>query len=353
MIEPFLDLEPTFARHETFHPRYGWLRKAVAVTTDDPEVFHAEDAPTRLGVGKNMVRAIRYWGRAFKVLREQKPDRSRLHTSVPTDLGTAIFATDGADPYMEDPGTPWLLHWLLLRPPSAAPVWSLTFHKFGAIEFTESDLISFVADIAERSWGGVAATSVRKDVACLLRMYAQRPKARESIEDQLDCPFRELGLIEATSDGTAYRFAIGPKPTLPDDVVVFATLDYLAFSASTGRTASVARLASAAGGPGRAFKLSESALATIFDRYARTAALVGIESPAGVTQVVVDGEPGNVAMAVLNRYLSRVAGHEVLLAHEAELSELEDQIAGEDDPVRRLLLVGRRIERAGQGALIR
>lgn len=28
--------------------------------------------------------------------------------------------------------------------------------------------------------------------------------ARESIEDQLDCPFRDLGLVEATSDGTAF-----------------------------------------------------------------------------------------------------------------------------------------------------
>ena len=54
--------EPVFARHETFHPRYGWFRKAYVAATRDPHVFTSEDAPVRLGVGKNMVRAIRFWG---------------------------------------------------------------------------------------------------------------------------------------------------------------------------------------------------------------------------------------------------------------------------------------------------
>ena len=49
--------EPTFARHETFHPRYGWFRKAVAFSAGDPGIFTREDAPVRIGVGKNMVRS--------------------------------------------------------------------------------------------------------------------------------------------------------------------------------------------------------------------------------------------------------------------------------------------------------
>ena len=53
--------KPTFARHETFHPRYGWFRKAYSHVDADPHVFSREDAPVRVGVGKNMVRAIRFW----------------------------------------------------------------------------------------------------------------------------------------------------------------------------------------------------------------------------------------------------------------------------------------------------
>ena len=49
--------EPTFARHETFHPCYGWFRKAVAGTAESGQIFTLDDATVRLGVGKNMVRS--------------------------------------------------------------------------------------------------------------------------------------------------------------------------------------------------------------------------------------------------------------------------------------------------------
>lgn len=47
----------TFARHETFHPRWGWLKKGFEMSGIDSRIFLAEFAPVKLGVGKNMVRA--------------------------------------------------------------------------------------------------------------------------------------------------------------------------------------------------------------------------------------------------------------------------------------------------------
>ena len=60
--------EPVFARHESFHPRHGWLKKAIDGATADPNIFTQERAIVDLGVGKNMVRSIRHWGLATKVL---------------------------------------------------------------------------------------------------------------------------------------------------------------------------------------------------------------------------------------------------------------------------------------------
>ncbi|MCT7964099.1 DUF4007 family protein [Laspinema sp. D1] len=59
IIDPPQSVNPVFARHETFHPRFGWLKKGFDKAKEDPGVFLAEDAPVRLGVGKNMVRSIR------------------------------------------------------------------------------------------------------------------------------------------------------------------------------------------------------------------------------------------------------------------------------------------------------
>ena len=95
----------TFARHETFHPRYGWVKKAFDAAEFDPNLFNREDAVVRMGVGKNMVRSIRHWGHAFKVPRVRPCRRSRRPVSQPTSLGRSVFGDDGADPYCEVPGT--------------------------------------------------------------------------------------------------------------------------------------------------------------------------------------------------------------------------------------------------------
>jgi hypothetical protein len=43
----------TFSRHETFHPRYGWLKKGVDLIDRNPSAFTDADVHMELGVGKN------------------------------------------------------------------------------------------------------------------------------------------------------------------------------------------------------------------------------------------------------------------------------------------------------------
>ena len=51
-----------FSGHESFACRYAWLPKAYRELRTDPDAFADEDrAMVQLGVGKNMVRSIRFW----------------------------------------------------------------------------------------------------------------------------------------------------------------------------------------------------------------------------------------------------------------------------------------------------
>ncbi len=59
---------PMFANHQTFHPRFGWIKKGYDAAVSDPDVFNQADAPVVLGVGKNMVEAIRLWATAVHVI---------------------------------------------------------------------------------------------------------------------------------------------------------------------------------------------------------------------------------------------------------------------------------------------
>ena len=175
-----------FARHETFHPRYGWFRKAHSHVAADPRVFFGDDAPVRIGVGKNMVRAIRFWGLAAKLIAADPESANRRAPDLmTTPLGDSLFGSGGWDPYMEDPGTLWLLHWLLLAPPCHLPVWWLAFNEFHAVEFTEDDLHATVdtqLDLAAE-WRKPHPSSVKKDVGALLRTYAP-PRATRTSADR-------------------------------------------------------------------------------------------------------------------------------------------------------------------------
>ncbi len=57
-----------FSGHETFPCRYTWLPKAFLALDSDPKAFADEEkAMVTLGVGKNMVRAIRFWAQAADI----------------------------------------------------------------------------------------------------------------------------------------------------------------------------------------------------------------------------------------------------------------------------------------------
>lgn len=298
--------EPAFARHETFHPRYGWFRKAYTVAAWDPHAFTRADAPVVLGVGKNMVRSIRFWGLAAKLIVEdpQSTDR-RAPGHVPTRIGHALFDQSGWDRYMEDPGTLWLLHWLLLAPPSRLPVWWLAFHEFHAVEFSDSDLGVAVGTQLESvgEWTNPHPSSVKKDISALLRTYAPPERSRRiGIDDILDCPLRELNLIGRSVASGRYRFALGSKPGLPSAIVTYAVLDYVARTGSGGNTVTLSRLAHEPGAPGHAFKLTEAELLAAIEPVVESTEGLALAAPTGASQLSWSNAPADTAVTILNDY---------------------------------------------------
>ena len=243
---------PVFARHETFHPRYGWFRKAYAQVAQDPRAFFGNDAPVRIGVGKNMVRRDPlFGGLAAKLIEEDPSSPNRRAPDLrTTDLGDSLFGKGGWDEYMEDPGTLWLLHWLLLAPRCHLPVWWIAFNAFHAVEFSDDQLESAVEaqlDLVSE-WRKPHPSSRRKDVGALLRTYAPQEKTkRVPIDDLLDCPLRELDLIDRSSDPGRYRFALGVKPALPSEILAYTVLDYIERTDTSGNMVTLDRLTTESG----------------------------------------------------------------------------------------------------------
>lgn len=266
--------------------------------------FSAADATVALGVGKNMVKSIRFWGQATQLIREIPIAGSRRKTTVrATALGQYLFgAATGVDPYLELPGTVWVTHWWMLRPPTLLPAWWVAMNRFTPVEFDEAALRRAVIDEIDRAgWRQPNPSSVQKDVSCLLRMYV-RDDSRATLDDLIDCPTRELGLISRShGDTTRFRFNQGPKPSLPDLVVLHASLEWLSRRGG-GTSVSVAALATTPGGPGLAFRLSPRELTEALERATEMQSSTGLSVVAGRPSLFTTEQPTDAAWDALDAY---------------------------------------------------
>jgi len=286
-------LSPVFARHETFHPRFGWLKKGFDAVCDDSNVFLAEDVHIKLGVGKNMAKSIRYWCGAFKLVNDLQA----------TDFGSQLLGENGFDPYMEDPASLWLLHWNLLKnlsgQPCMATAWYYTFFLFRQNEFTQESLLNGLKDYCDRHFNSrIAESSLKKDVTCLLRMYVKQGTGVSLNEDNLDCPFAELGLI--VGDSRHLGFRIGQKPNLPPKIIVAVCLDYA--SGGGQQTISISRLLYDVGSPGMAFKLTESALCDAIEQVAKVEKSISFTDSSGLLQMSFTKDPVELCQTLLHSY---------------------------------------------------
>jgi hypothetical protein len=164
------------SRHETFTPRYGWLKKGVDAAEKNVAVFNALDAIERIGVGKNMVRSIRSWCLAFKLLKYQDGEDGKGQKGKlgPSELGKKLLNNNGWDPYLEDLATLWLLHWHLFIPPIELASWPIAFNHCTLTTFDLKQLKQILITSAKQyeKLSGLSEGSFEKDASCLIRMYA-------------------------------------------------------------------------------------------------------------------------------------------------------------------------------------
>lgn len=320
--------EPRFGRHETFAPRFGWLHKAYILVKDaGPEgsdLFHRGDAPVRLGVGKNMVNAIRYWLQAFKLTREHPHPAPayRAYVASPTWRARWLLDEDGADPYLEDTGSLWLLHWWLVSgTPSdkcLAPSWYVMFHLAPFSKMTKTEMTTVVARYVNESYSGdslPATESIKRDIDCLIKMYAveqeHNPLSPGSFEDLLMSPFRELGLLEGYGRGEdrLWRFTSRTRSTLPAPVLLYACLDYASQFAG-GSSISLARLANEPGAPGRAFRIREPELASSIEGLVVGHPDLQITDSLGQRSLTFATDPKRLAWDILDEHYGKIRKRE-------------------------------------------
>lgn len=289
-----------FSGHQTFPFRYAWLTKGIRGLLRHPDLFTRPDAIVLLGVGKNMVASIRYWLEAMGLATVS----TRKGMGRPTELGEQLFGPEGWDPYLEDLGTLWLLHWQLVKQPDRASTWHLAFTRWNKNVLTRDELLGWLLKVAaQHELSRVSRASLRRDVDVFLRTYLPpRKTAKRPVEDSFECPLSELGLIREMEPGL-YQLVRGSKPTLPIEIFAHAVVRYWDTAAPDQATLSFERILYGPGSPGAAFQLSEPALTELLESLPRWTGL-RYDETAGLRMLLRDGQLPQ-GTELLRRYYGR------------------------------------------------
>lgn len=172
-----------------------------------------------------MVKALRYWLQAVGLTQEPLTGK---RTQNFTALGKLIY---GNDPYFEERGTLWLLQYRLASNRDLATAWYFFFNEFSMRDFTRNNFVT-----ALRKYIGmqddateIAPRSLEEDFQCIIGTYLPRHKTDDkkfSPENNIVCPFSELGLIDILSRRQKiFRKSIPPVAALNPWIVLAVIID--------------------------------------------------------------------------------------------------------------------------------
>lgn len=257
-----------FSGHETFAVRYAWLPKGYRYlqAKDTPGFQNEEAAMVSMGLGKNMVRALRFWMEVFGLA--EPTDRGGLRL---TPLAHDVFGPQGFDPFLEDPRTLWLLHWhLSVRPTDPICAWDILVNRWPKTEFTKSEAVAAFHEASARTSSKPhSAVTLGQHFDVFIRTYVPSRTSNGNLEETLDSPLVELALIEQVGERRSgpegrseplYAFRRDNKVDVTPELFEYCVAQTFRAAQRDEATRTFRELLVGAYAPGQVFRLPEQEL---------------------------------------------------------------------------------------------
>lgn len=207
--------KPTFSGHESFACKSHWLKRGYDFVLAERN-FNDEDAVVQLGVGKNMVASIKFWMKAFGLL---NPDGA-----LTPEANYLLRTEDGRDPFFEDLGSLWLMHFLLVNT-EYATIYNTVFIGYhrqrNLIEKVKlQNYIKYVC-FDETSYKNLYnENTIKRDVGVMLHNYCSRSHVNIEESNALLAP---LNLIQER-EKDVYVFNYNLCRNVPHQIFLYALL---------------------------------------------------------------------------------------------------------------------------------
>lgn len=213
-------------KHGSFYIRNGWPTKIIDTVDEQTQstyIFSPNnelDAVDRIGVGRVMVKALRYWAAVLGITDESKTQQGVMHSL--TALGALIAQYD---PYCRNIGTLWLLHRNLARNLEETTAWAWAFNYYAAKSFTKDEFVESFYGYVQTNGGKYARSAMEKEFDCFKNTYvSDKAFDLNRILDEDTVPFfAPLKLLEYSGNGHFEKRRIDSRD-VPDKILLYSIL---------------------------------------------------------------------------------------------------------------------------------
>ena len=210
-------------KHGSFYIRNGWPTKIIDALQTDNHIFSPNNelaAVDSIGVGRVMIKAMRYWSCVLGLATEGKDQQGIVHTLTPV---AQLIAE--RDLYCSDKGTLWLLHRNLTRDFDNATAWYWAFNIYNESGFGKADFVNSLFAYMQREGSSYAKKAVEKEFDCFKNTYVsdQAFSINKIVEEDTIPCFAPLKLLEYKGAGRFERRKPQSKD-IPIDVFMACVL---------------------------------------------------------------------------------------------------------------------------------
>ena len=253
-------IEERFSGHESFVCRYGWLLKVFSAVEKNPTILKSElEAMHALGIGRNMVKSIQFWGESTGVIEANGDGGHR-----PGPVGQRLMGIEGWDPYLESHEALWLIHWWLTSY-SKLGAWSEVFGNGRLHRFDRKTLVERLGVRGQDKARPLASSTLEQHAGMLIQSYLKEDR---NSDDTSWCPLQDLSLLTHSSGEDGHlTFTVSNR--LPQGLTnrVFATclLDFIGQRKLSQQQVPFAEILRGDFSPGTIFCLDELSVRRLLD----------------------------------------------------------------------------------------
>ena len=208
-------------KHGSFYLRSGWGTKIIQAVEADEMIFspaNEQEAVDKIGLGRVMIKALRYWADASGLTTEEKVQGGI--TERRTDLFDLLEANDR---YFQKPGSLLLLHRNIALNEENATAWYWAFNEFDKQAFTKEEFVDGLHYFLAVNEMSIKKAAVDKEFNCFKNTYlADKKFDIKTVMDEDTYPFfGSLHLLRINEDKKFEKTYL-TKAEMPLHILIYA-----------------------------------------------------------------------------------------------------------------------------------